>query len=115
MPSPRPRSRFRAIFAAHLGRVKGGLTVAALCTVGGTLTELAKPWPLKVIIDYGLLQRPLPHRLSLLQPVMDRGAITLIVVAAASIVAISILAGAFSYFQIYITSSIGYRTVYALR
>jgi ATP-binding cassette subfamily B protein/subfamily B ATP-binding cassette protein MsbA len=115
MVSARPRSRFREIFAAHLGRVKGGLTVAGLCTLGVTLTDLAKPWPLKVIIDYGLLHRPLPHALTVLQPLAARGDVTFILVMAATIVAISVLAGAFSYFQIYITSAIGYRTVYALR
>jgi ATP-binding cassette subfamily B protein/subfamily B ATP-binding cassette protein MsbA len=106
---------FRRFFAAHLGRAKVSLGLAALCTVGVIVTELARPWPLKLIIDYGLLHKPLPASLGFLQPLTVGSTGPFIVVVSASIVLISLLAGVFSYFQTYITSSVGYRTVYALR
>jgi ATP-binding cassette subfamily B protein len=109
------RARFWQFFASHLGQSKGSLTIAALCMIGGILAELAKPWPLKLIIDHGLLHRPLPHSLSFLQPLITGSTVPFIVAAAVSIVLISLVSGVCAYFQTFITSSIGYRTVYALR
>ena len=109
------RTRFRQFFVTHLGEAKGPLTIAALCTVLGILAELAKPWPLKLIIDHGLLHKALPHSLRSLQPLIADSTVPFIIAACVSIVLISLLAGVCSYFQTFITSSVGYRTVYALR
>jgi ATP-binding cassette, subfamily B, bacterial len=106
---------FHRFFASRLKQAKGRLAVAALCTIGVIVTELARPWPLKLILDYGLLNKTLPPSLGFLQPLTVGGAGPFIVVVSASIVLISLLSGVFSYFQTYLTSSIGYRTVYALR
>jgi ABC-type multidrug transport system fused ATPase/permease subunit len=109
------RTRFRQFFVTHLGEAKGPLAIAALCTVFGILAELAKPWPLKLIIDHGLLHKELPHSLRFLQPLLADTTVPFIVAACVSIVVISLVAGVCSYFQTFITSSVGYRTVYALR
>src|SRR5881396_886758 len=111
----RKRKRFRQIFLMHLRQVKGRLFLAALCTLGVTAAELLKPWPLKVILDHGILNKPLPQSLRFLQGVVASGRVTLLVEASCSIVVIALGAGLLSYFQIFITSSIGYETVYALR
>jgi len=108
-------SRFRRIFLTHLRQVKGRLLFAALCTVGVTAAELLKPWPLKVILDHGILDKPLPEELEFLQGIVAGGRVTLLVEASCSIVVIALAGGLLSYFQIFITSSIGYETVYALR
>jgi len=108
-------TRFRQIFLMHLRQVKGRLLLAALCTLGVTAAELLKPWPLKVILDHGLLDKPLPQALRFLQGVVASGRVTLLVEASCSIVLIALAGGLLSYFQIFITSSIGYETVYALR
>jgi ATP-binding cassette subfamily B protein len=109
------RSRFRQFFVTHLAQVKGSLFVAAVCTVGVIVTDLAKPWPLKLIIDNGLLHKPLPHSLRFMQSLISDSTVPFIVATAASIVVISLLSAVCSYFQTFITSSVGYRTVYALR
>ena len=109
------RKRFRQFFLTHLGEAKGPLTIAALCTVLGILAELAKPWPLKLILDHGLLHKELPHSLRFLQPLIANSTVPFIIAACVSIVLISLVAGICSYFQTFITSSVGYRTVYALR
>ncbi len=115
MPPAADRTRFRRFFATHLGHSKGPLTIAAVCTIGGILAELAKPWPLKLIIDHGLLHKPLPPSLGFLQSLTSESTVPFIVVASVSIVVISLVSGVCSYFQTFITSSVGYRTVYALR
>jgi ABC-type multidrug transport system fused ATPase/permease subunit len=109
------RSRFRQFFVTHLGQVKGSLFVAAVCTVGVILADLAKPWPLKLILDHGLLHRPLPHSLRFMQGLVTGSSVPFLIAASASIVVISLVSAACSYFQTFITSSVGYRTVYALR
>src|SRR6266513_3276563 len=110
-----PATRFRHLFLANLREVRGRLLFAALCTLGATAAELLKPWPLKIILDHVILDKPVPHALHALQGLFPAGKVPLLLEAAAGIVVIALLGGLFSYFQIFITSSIGYRMVYALR
>jgi len=111
----RKRTRFRQIFLAHLRQVRGRLLLAAVCTVGVAATELLKPWPLKIIIDHGILLNPVSHLLPFVQDLLPGGQVPLLVAASVGIVLIAVCGGLFSYAQIFITSSIGYTTVYALR
>ena len=53
--SRRPLVRLFAPFAA---RHKSGLVLVALATIAAVVTELAKPWPLKLAVDMFLV----PHR-----------------------------------------------------
>ena len=110
-----PATRFRHLFLANLREVKGRLLFAALCTLGATAAELLKPWPLKIILDHVILDKPVPRALRALSGLFPAGKVPLLLEAAAGIVVIALLGGLFSYFQIFITSSIGYRMVYALR
>src|SRR5256886_6834303 len=110
-----PATRFRHLFLANLREVRGRLLFAALCTLGATAAELLKPWPLKIILDHVILDKPVPRALRALQGLLPAGKEPLLLEAAAGIVVIALLGGLFSYCQIFITSSIGYRMVYALR
>jgi len=108
-------SRFRQLFLGNLREVKGRLLFAGLCTLGATAAELLKPWPLKIILDHVILDKPVPGALRALHGLLAEGKVSLLLEAAAGIVVIALAGGLFSYFQIFITSSIGYRMVYALR
>lgn len=108
-------NRFKRVILSHLHQVKGGLALSALCVVGFTLTELSRPWPLKIIFDHILLDTPLTSALSFLGEIFQRGKVLSLVVLSLSIVLIAILRGLFSYSQLYITSRIGYQMVYRLR
>ena len=108
-------SRFRQLFLGNLREVKGRLLFAGLCTLGATAAELLKPWPLKIILDHVILDKPVPGALRALHGLLAEGKVPLLLEAAAAIVVIALAGGLFSYFQIFITSSIGYRMVYALR
>ena len=112
---PIKQKRFRQIFLTHLGAVKWRLIVAALCTVGIALTDLLKPWPLKIILDHAILNKPFPEAWAFLRGIGEKGPVALLVVAAGAIVLIAVCDGLFSYSQIFITSSVGYRLVYSLR
>src|SRR5437870_11761398 len=112
---PRKRKRFRQIFLTHLRQVKGRLGLAALCTLGVAAAELLKPWPLKIILDHGILDKPLPHFLGFLHGVVAGSKVMLVAESAGAIVLVALCGGLFSYSQIFITSSLGYKMVYSLR
>ena len=103
------------MFGDHLSQVRGRLCLAALCTIGVSAAEVLKPWPLKIILDHVIPGKPLPHALRWLQQVLPGGKLALSLEAAGAIVLIALAGGLLSYFQIFITSSVGYRMVYALR
>ncbi len=109
------RSRFRQVVWGYLRGAKVSMALAALCTLGLTLTELLKPWPIKIVFDYVLLNKPLPGYLSFLGFIFDSGRVPFLVSMAVAMVLIALLTGAFTYLQIYITSRIGNELVYTLR
>jgi ATP-binding cassette subfamily B protein len=111
----RTPSRFRQLFVANLREVRGRLLFAGICTLGATAAELLKPWPLKVILDHVILDKPIRPALRALHGLLAQGKMPLLFEASAAIVVIALAGGLFSYFQIFITSSIGYKMVYALR
>ena len=108
-------SRFRQVAWTNLNRVKGSLILAGLCTLGVSAAGLAKPWPLKIILDHVLADAPLPPFLGFLEGVRAQGRVTFLVVVSASILVIALSEALFAYFQVFISSSVGYRVVYALR
>ena len=112
---PRKRKRLRQIFWAHLRRVKGRLLLAGVCTLGVAAADLLKPWPLKIILDHAVLDKPLPQYLGFLAGIGGGDKVPLVVAVSCAIVLIALCGGLFSYSQIFITSSIGYKMVYSLR
>src|SRR5438309_4580438 len=91
------RTRFRQIFLTHLRRVKGRLAIAAVCTLGATATALLKPWPLKVILDHVILDRPLSRALRLLPHAVADERVRLLVAASAGIMLIALCGCLFSF------------------
>ena len=108
-------NRFREIILNHLRREKGNLCFAAFCMLGLTLTDLLRPWPIKIIFDHVLLDKPLPHYLSFLREVLQNGKVTALIVVSLSIILIATLRGLLSYSHVYVTSHIGNKLVYTLR
>jgi ABC-type multidrug transport system fused ATPase/permease subunit/aminoglycoside phosphotransferase (APT) family kinase protein len=109
------RRRLRTFFAQQLGRIKWAFLFAVICTMGTALMDLVQPWPLKLILDHGLLEKPLPDSMWFLQPLLDLGGTQFLIITSLSLVVIAIVDSIFAYFQKYVTSAISYRTVYALR
>ena len=111
----KPKSRFRQVLLSHLSAVKGSLTTAAMCTLILALTDLVKPWPLKIIFDNVLLNKPLPSYLSFLQGIAEGDKRLAIFIISSSIILISLLKSFSSYFQLSTTSRIGFRLAHSLR
>ncbi len=109
------RSRLAQIVRRQLARSKWGLVWAGLCTLGLTATELARPWPLKVIFDNILLDKPLPHALSFFQGMLRLGKVGSVIAVSSLIVVIALLRGSFAYSQVHVTARLGNHMVYTLR
>lgn len=108
-------SRFKQIILNHFRQVKGSIFFAAFCMLGFTLAALLNPWPLKVIFDYILLEKPIPSFLSSLEAMLQKEKVLSLVIVSLAILLIAFFKGMFSYFQVFITSRIGFQLVYTLQ
>lgn len=108
-------SRFRQVLLGHLSAVKGGLSIAAFCTFVLAITDLVKPWPLKIIFDNVLLDKPLPDYLSFLKGVVGSDKTLAILLISSAIILISLCKSFSGYFQLSITSRVGYKLAHSLR
>ena len=108
-------NRLRQIVLGQLSQVKVELFLAALCVVGYSLTQILAPWPLKIIFDHILLDKPFSAGLFLLAGLVENGKVFALVVLSLSIVLIVLFGAMFSYAQLFMTSRIGYQLVHTLR
>ncbi|MDQ3816885.1 MAG: ABC transporter ATP-binding protein/permease, partial [Acidobacteriota bacterium] len=111
----RKRTRFRQLVVAYLSEVRASLFIATLCTLGVALTDLLRPWPLKIIFDNILLDKPLRGLLSFLNGMFHNQKTLAVVLVSLSIVLITLLKSASGYLQLFITSRIGFRLAHAFR
>jgi ATP-binding cassette subfamily B protein len=95
--------------------MRGKLIVASISIVALMVAELLEPWPFKIIFDYVLLNRPLPHVLGILTPLLERGPWAAVLWISLAIVGIALVQAGASYLQIFCTSRIGYEMAYGLR
>lgn len=111
----KPRTPFSRIVFGHLHRVRNDIFLACFCILGSTLTTLIVPWPMKLIFDNVLSNKTLP---SLLQPFegwLTHGSTQALLMLCGGMVGIALIRGFFAYYQLFLTSRIGYLLVYTLR
>jgi ATP-binding cassette subfamily B protein len=89
------------------------LAIAAAAMLVQGLTELLEPWPLKVIFDYVLGERPLPPMLAPWVAGGDR--LRVLDLAAAAVVAIAAVNAVSAYVDKYFSSMVGKRVGFELR
>ena len=111
----RLKGRFYRVVREHLVDVKGRLSAAAICTLLLAFADLLRPWPLKLIFDYILFKKPIPHSLSFMHGLMSQGLVTAVIIISFGIVAISMLKSFAAYSQTHIVSQIGFRFAHSLR
>ena len=99
----------------HLFKVRGDLALASFCILGSTLTALIVPWPMKLIFDSVLGNQPFPALLKPLQTWLAPSPTQALIILCGSMVAIALIRGVFAYYQLFLTSRIGYLLVYTLR
>jgi ATP-binding cassette, subfamily B, bacterial len=116
MTAQRTTGGFQRVLREHLRHVKGRLSLAAFCTLLLAFADLLRPWPLKLIFDYILFNKPVPHSLRfLLHVFMSHGRIWAVVIISSGIVAISVIKSFSAYSQLHIVSQIGFHFAHSLR
>ena len=115
-PHKKQRTAFSRIVLAHLHRVRKDIFSASFCILGSTLTTLIIPWPLKLIFDNVLSDKVLPELLKPFKYLLtDGGSTQALLILCGSMVGIALVRGFFAYYQLFLTSRIGYLLVYTLR
>src|SRR5262245_25990496 len=108
-------SRFRQIVYSYLRQHRRNLLFSISCMFGLMLTDLLRPWPIKIIFDHILSDRPLPHYLFFLSPLLHTGKLTSLIGLACGIILIAVIRGVLSYSQVYTTSRVSNQFVYSMR
>jgi ATP-binding cassette, subfamily B, bacterial len=115
-PIKKPRSRFSKIVSAHLRRARKDIFFATFCILGSTVTTLIVPWPMKLIFDNVLSDKPWPELLKPIQYLLTgSGNMQTLLILCGSMIGIALVRGFFAYYQLFLTSRIGYLLVYTLR
>ena len=92
------------------------LSVALLAVIGETATDLAEPWPLKVIVDNLLQSKPLPPWLTaIVSRMAGHDKFAVLNFAVASVAVIAVVGAVSSYAEKYLTTSVGQWVMHDLR
>ena len=105
----------RFLFQHVLRPYRWPLTFAFLAMVFETVTDLAEPWPLKIVLDSVISHHPLPHFLLPLHDLLGSHKGGAIAIAAIATVAIALVSSVASYFDSYLTTSVGQFLAHDLR
>lgn len=103
--------RFAPLLSPHRRR----LALAAACMLGFIATDLATPWPVQIVIDGVLLNRPNRGALKWLGGSLPSDPVLLLALCSAAVVVIAALRALFSYGQNLLAASVGQQVVSALR
>jgi subfamily B ATP-binding cassette protein MsbA len=91
------------------------LTFAFVAMIFETLTDLAEPWPLKIVLDSVIGHHPLPRFLQPLHELFGAHKGGTIAVAAIATVVIALVSSVASYYDSYLTTSVGQFLAHDLR
>ena len=113
--SPATNRAVRALVRRQLVLSKQPLAMAALCTVAMAVADLLRPWPLKLVLDYVLLDRAVPGWLSPLSTLLAWGPVPAIVVCTSGMFVVAAVTGTFAYYQVHFTARVSNQLVRELR
>ena len=91
------------------------MTMAMVGVAGIALTELLEPWPLKIVIDHLLQDRPPPAWMGGALGWFGGGTLAVLNVAVFAVAVIAVGAAASTYLQGYLTTNVGQRVMHDLR
>lgn len=107
--------KFKQIVTTHLLEQKWNFVIAVFCTLSLAAADLLKPWALKIIVDNILLSHALPPVLSVFSESFKNEKTLSVVMVASTVIFISLVKGAATYAQVFITSRIGFYLAHKLR
>jgi len=91
------------------------LTLALLAVVGETVTDLAEPWPLKIVLDNLLQSKRLPDWMSGVVGWMGTDKLAVLNFAVLAVAVIAVVGALSSYLEKYLTTSVGQWVMHDLR
>lgn len=101
--------------APYLAQVKGDLFLAVLCSLGGVLTVIARPWPIKMVFDYALTPASKIKWVFPFYLLKGYGATGVVTISCLLLFFITLLWGVFVYNQRFLIATAGQQVTYTLR
>lgn len=91
------------------------LSLAFIAVVGESLTDLLEPWPLKIVFDYVFGSKRMPEWLAGAVSWLGTGKGSILNFAVLAVIVIAIFGAVSSYFEKYLTTSVGQWVMHDLR
>jgi subfamily B ATP-binding cassette protein MsbA len=91
------------------------LSLAFIAVVGESLTDLLEPWPLKIVFDYVFGSKRMPDWLAGIVGWIGTDKSSILNFAVLAVIVIAIFGALSSYFEKYLTSSVGQWVMHDLR
>jgi len=91
------------------------LSLAFIAVIGESLTDLLEPWPLKVVFDYVFGSKRMPDWLTGMVSWLGTDKLSILNFAVLAVIAIAIFGALSSYFEKYLTTSVGQWVMHDLR
>ena len=91
------------------------LTLAFIAVIGESLTDLLEPWPLKIVFDYVFGSKAMPNWLVGIVSFIGTDKLSILNFTVLAVIAIAIVAAISSYFEKYLTTSVGQWVMHDLR
>jgi ATP-binding cassette subfamily B protein len=105
---------YRVLFP-HLKKYWRLFSIAYTALIAATIMNLLKPWPLKLIFDYILLNKPMPQEIMFIRSLAGNEKPVLLALLCAGMVVIFFLEGLFTFIRKYFTTGAGERAVNDIR
>jgi ABC-type multidrug transport system fused ATPase/permease subunit len=99
----------------YLKPVRRDLLLAVLCSIGGVLMVIARPWPTKMVLDYAILPTGRVKWVFPYHLMKGYGAMGVVTIACAFLFVVTLLWGLFAFYQRYLIAGAGQKVTYALR
>jgi ATP-binding cassette, subfamily B, bacterial len=91
------------------------LSLAIVAVIGETVADVAEPWPVKVIVDNLLEHKKLPASIAPIVAWLGRDALAILNFALVAIILIAAVGAVSSYFEKYLTTTVGQWVSHDLR
>ena len=102
-------------FIPHSRKYSKGFLLAYIALFAAMVMNLAKPWPLKIIFDYILLNKVMPGWMMFVSAITAHNKLILLAASCASIVAIFFLESLFTFTRKYFMAGAGERAMNDIR
>src|ERR1041385_6588741 len=91
------------------------LMLAFIAVLGESITDLLEPWPLKVVFDYVFGSKRMPDWLASLVGFIGDDKFSILNFAVLAVIVIALFGAVSSYFEKYLTTSVGQWVMHDLR